>query len=71
MPESALTRDGYIWHLDQDDRLRRFRAEVVLRNEADVIVRSPDHDVTAWRIVKTPLASFLPGIEVAPQTAEN
>ena len=71
VPESALTRDGYIWYLDQDDRLRRFRAEVVLRNEADVIVRSPDHDATAWRIVKTPLASFLPGTEVAPQTSEN
>ena len=65
----AVIADGAHWM--GLSNLLWFRAEVVLRNEADVIARSPDHDVTAWRIVKTPLASFLPGTEVAPQTAEN
>lgn len=71
VPESALTRDGFVWHLDLENRLRRFRAEVILRNETDVILRSVDPEVSEWRIVTTPLASFLPGTEVTPPIAKD
>ncbi|MCG8429411.1 MAG: efflux RND transporter periplasmic adaptor subunit [Chromatiales bacterium] len=70
IPESALTQEGYIWYLDEEDRLQRTSPQVLFRHQERVIVRAPD-GVDVWRVAVTPLVSFLPGQQVHPQLAEN
>lgn len=71
IPESALTQNGFVWHLDRENRLQRFEARLLFRDNGDVVVGVPDvlrtHDVI--RIVSLPMSSFLPGHKVAPVEA--
>lgn len=70
IPESALTRNGYVWYLDAQDQLQKFRAKPLFYNPSTVVIGSPKNQAfESWRIVKTPLASFLPGALVAPVNA--
>ena len=67
IPESAFTREGNIWYVDTDDRLRYFASEVLFFQDHELIVTAPL--VTAeseLRIITTPLASFIAGSEVLP-----
>ncbi len=67
IPEGALTQEGYVWHLDEEDCLKRFAPIVLFRRDARVIIEAPDEPhVASWRIVTTPLASFLPGQRAEP-----
>ena len=70
LPASALTQEGYVWHLDGEDRLRRTEPVVLFRRNDRVIVRAPE-DRDRWRIVITPLVSFLPGQKVQARAAGN
>ncbi len=70
LPESALTQEGYVWHLDAEDRLRRLEPTVLYRRQDRVIVEAPQ-DKQQWRIAVTPLVSFLPGQKVQARIAEN
>ncbi|WP_171169024.1 efflux RND transporter periplasmic adaptor subunit [Ruegeria sp. HKCCA0370] len=65
LPESALTRAGYIWLVDENDHLQRFSPNILFRSEGAVTIQAPDGN-GPWRVAKTPLASFLPGQRVAP-----
>ncbi|NOZ51971.1 MAG: efflux RND transporter periplasmic adaptor subunit [Gammaproteobacteria bacterium] len=77
IPESALTRGGYIWYLDDKDQLRRFSAEVLFHRGNQVIIETPStemltkHHPSQWRIATTPLASFLVGRHVDPITVKE
>jgi len=67
IPESALTRNGFVWYLDHQDKLQKFKARPLFYNQETVVIASPDDlSLQNWRIVRTPLASFLPGALVAP-----
>ncbi len=74
IPESALTRKGYIWYVDDQERLRRFLARVLFHLDDRIVVETPSRDAVgnnypvAWRIATTPLASFLSGALVRPVT---
>lgn len=74
IPESALTRKGYIWYVDDQERLRRFLARVLFHLDDRIVVETPSRDAisdnypVAWRIATTPLASFLAGDLVRPVT---
>lgn len=70
IPASALTQDGYVWHLDADDRLRRIEPTVLFRRHDRVIVRATT-GTDRWRVAITPLVSFLPGQKARAQNAEN
>lgn len=76
LPESALTREGYIWYIDNDSRLRRFLAQVLFRAEDHVVVRTPlqrqaaGQDYDSWRIAINPLTAFLSGNAVKPIVRE-
>ena len=66
IPASALTKDGFIWHVNEDDILQRLEPEVVFRRGDRVIIQLQE-DVEALRVAITPLVSFLPGRKVKPR----
>ncbi len=67
IPEGALTQEGYVWHLDKEDRLQRLTPVVLFRREGRIIIEAPDEPrAPARRIATTPLASFLPGQRAEP-----
>jgi len=70
IPASALTKEGYVWHLDDDNRLQRTTPDVLFRRQDRVIVKSPI-GAQGLRIARTPLVSFLPGQKVEPRFVEE
>lgn len=67
LPESALTRAGFVWLVDKKDHLQRFSPKILFRSEGTVTIIAPD-GTGPWRVARTPLASFLPGQRVTPQS---
>ncbi len=67
LPESALTRAGYIWLVDDEEHLQRLSPNILFRSEGTVTIVAPD-GTGPWRVARTPLASFLPGQRVTPQS---
>ena len=57
IPASALTQEGFVWHVDEANRLQRFTPKVLFRRQGRVVVTTPD-GARKWRIAATPLASF-------------
>jgi len=41
IPETALTRDGYVWYINGKGRLQRFQTEPVFRQGKDIVVLVP------------------------------
>lgn len=70
LPEIVLTRAGYVWLVDRNDQLVRFKPEILFRSDGTIAIARPDLP-GPWRVVKTPLASFLPGQRVAPRLLEG
>jgi RND family efflux transporter MFP subunit len=68
--ESLLTQEGYIWYLDDDDRLQRTMPEVLFRHGDKIVIRAPG-EAEVWRVATTPLASFLPGQQVRTDITEE
>ncbi len=70
IPQSGLTRSGFVWFVDDSDRLRKFAAKVAFYSGDRIVVETPsraslgDDYPAKWRIATTPLASFLPGNRV-------
>ncbi|OOV86079.1 efflux RND transporter periplasmic adaptor subunit [Oceanospirillum linum] len=62
LPASALSREGYIWHV-KDGLLQRFRADTVYSNNDYIMVHSPNAEDTSvpLNIVRYPQSGFLPG----------
>ena len=70
LPESALTRAGYVWLVGDDDHLQRISPNILFRSEGTFTIPAPEGP-GPWRVVRTPLASFLPGQRVMPQSVEG
>ncbi|QDG76240.1 efflux RND transporter periplasmic adaptor subunit [Labrenzia sp. PHM005] len=72
IPESALTQNGFVWFLDDTDRLQRFEARPLFRDNGAVVVRVPDflrkHE--DFRVVSLPMSAYLPGQKVEPVKRE-
>lgn len=60
IPASALTQEGHVWHLDDENRLRRITPHVLFHHRDRIVIETPGAAET-WRIATTPLISFLPG----------
>lgn len=62
LPASALSRDGYIWYVE-NGLLQRFRANTVYSNQDYILVRIPNKvdSTIALDIVRYPQSGFLPG----------
>lgn len=66
VPLSAMTRDGYVWTLDNKDRLRKESVVLIEQGEHRLHVRFQQNSETARRVVRYPLLSMLPGQQVTP-----
>lgn len=69
IPESALTRQGKIWRIDDDNRLIPVAVEVLMFDQKKVVVRPVENssNLKKWRLAIYPMAYFLNGLEVIPE----
>ena len=70
IPDTALTRTGHVWFVDQNDQLMRLAPDIHFRLNDQIVIAAPlgGH---RQRVAITPLASFLPGQRVAPHRQED
>ena len=70
LPETALTRAGYVWLVDADNLLVRTQPDILFRSDGTITIALPGLP-GPWRVARTPQASFLPGQRVSPQLVEG
>lgn len=70
LPETALTRSGHVWIVDDNDLLQRIEPEIVFRTGGTFTIPAPLESVPI-KVAVAPLGSFLPGLRVAPHVAER
>ena len=70
IPDTALTRTGHVWFVDQNDQLIRFTPDILFRLSDQIVITAPESD-HKQRVAITPLASFLPGQRVTPHSLED
>ncbi|MCW8876241.1 MAG: efflux RND transporter periplasmic adaptor subunit [Kangiellaceae bacterium] len=82
VPQSALTREGFIWLIDKNNQLQRWRAQVMFSEDNWSYIRLPEvasliennnrnnkSDTSLyWQVVVTPQESFLPGAATTPES---
>lgn len=77
VPQSAITRDGFIWLIDNQHLLQRSRAEVLFTQADWSFISTPkiatikQDESNYWRIVLTPLSSYLPGTRVQAEIIKD
>jgi multidrug efflux system membrane fusion protein len=70
IPDTALTRTGHVWFVDQNDQLMRFTPDILFRLTDQIVIAAPEGGQRR-RVAITPLASFLPGLRVAQHSMED
>ena len=77
VPQGAITRDGYVWLIDQEQLLQRWRAIIHFSEEDWSFISLPKiaaisdaENIKFWQLVVTPLASYLPGSKAQPEIIE-
>jgi RND family efflux transporter MFP subunit len=72
IPESALTQNGFVWFVDDQERLQRFETTALFRNRGLVVVRPPYQLLLAGsvRVVSLPMSAYLPGQQVSVVVSE-
>lgn len=68
LPLSALTRDGFVWTLDNQDRLQKEWVTLVGQQQDQVFVRFDKQSEQSRRVVVYPLISMLVGTQMAPHS---
>lgn len=68
LPLSALTRDGFVWTLDNQDRLQKEWVTLVGQQQDQVFVRFNKQSEQSRRVVVYPLISMLVGKQMAPHS---
>ncbi|MCV6608044.1 MAG: hypothetical protein OIF32_07530, partial [Campylobacterales bacterium] len=73
IPESAYTREGKIWYVDEENRLGNFQGEVLFFMGKDLIIKNPVFNKTSKKIniAVNPLSSFITGKTVTPQIRKS
>ncbi|WDE13066.1 efflux RND transporter periplasmic adaptor subunit [Thalassomonas haliotis] len=74
VPQSAITRDGYLWLVDKNNRLQRIRANQVFTKDGFNFIHTPDSRFATkqlkgqvlYQVAVMPLLSFLPGTHINP-----
>ncbi|MCW4444457.1 efflux RND transporter periplasmic adaptor subunit [Vibrio splendidus] len=66
VPLSAMTRDGYVWTLDNNDRLRKESVSLIGQGSQELDIRFNQQSEQVRRVVQYPLSSMLIGKQVAP-----
>ncbi|WCE30764.1 efflux RND transporter periplasmic adaptor subunit [Vibrio sp. SCSIO 43137] len=70
LPLSALTRDGYVWTIDSQDKLQKEWVTLTGQSANQVFVRFEKQSDKSRQVVVYPLLSMLPGKQIAPQPAK-
>jgi len=71
VPEAALTKQGYVWFVDADNRLRPQWTEPVFYGEGVVYIRTPEALEPPFRVAISPNSSFTRGLAVQPRADEG
>jgi len=72
VPASAITADNFLWYVDGDDQLVRLPVRPVLRwGDRVALTAETFARLLIVRVVVNPLASFLPGTTVSPQSLQQ
>ncbi|MFA0054998.1 efflux RND transporter periplasmic adaptor subunit [Vibrio echinoideorum] len=66
VPLSAMTRDGYVWTLDNNDRLRKESVSLIGQGNQVLDIRFNQQSEQVRRVVQYPLSSMLIGKQVKP-----
>ncbi|PMH03526.1 efflux RND transporter periplasmic adaptor subunit [Vibrio lentus] len=66
VPLSAMTRDGYVWTLDSNDRLRKESVSLIGQGNQVLDIRFNQQSEQVRRVVQYPLSSMLTGKQVEP-----
>ncbi|MEZ9884649.1 efflux RND transporter periplasmic adaptor subunit [Vibrio splendidus] len=66
VPLSAMTRDGYVWTLDSNDRLRKESVSLIGQGNRVLDIRFNQQSEQVRRVVQYPLSSMLIGKQVEP-----
>ncbi|MEZ9764027.1 efflux RND transporter periplasmic adaptor subunit [Vibrio splendidus] len=66
VPLSAMTRDGYVWTLDNNDRLRKESVSLIGQGNQVLDIRFNQQSEQVRRVVQYPLSSMLIGKQVEP-----
>ncbi|MDH5938856.1 efflux RND transporter periplasmic adaptor subunit [Vibrio splendidus] len=66
VPLSAMTRDGYLWTLDSNDRLRKESVSLIGQGNQVLDIRFNQQSEQVRRVVQYPLSSMLIGKQVEP-----
>ncbi|MEZ9998450.1 efflux RND transporter periplasmic adaptor subunit [Vibrio lentus] len=66
VPLSAMTRDGYVWTLDNNDRLRKESISLIGQGNQVLDIRFNQQSEQVRRVVQYPLSSMLIGKQVEP-----
>ncbi|PTP79687.1 efflux RND transporter periplasmic adaptor subunit [Vibrio splendidus] len=71
VPLSAMTRDGYVWTLDSNDRLRKESVSLIGQGNQVLDIRFNQQSEQARRVVQYPLSSMLIGKQVEPNVYQD
>ncbi|WNO09032.1 efflux RND transporter periplasmic adaptor subunit [Teredinibacter sp. KSP-S5-2] len=71
IPEGSIGRDGYAWFINRQNILQRYAVDILFYDDAWAVISTPHiakplQENDEWRVVVTPLAYFLPGLQVNP-----
>ncbi|KZN58750.1 hypothetical protein N473_04765 [Pseudoalteromonas luteoviolacea CPMOR-1] len=65
VPQSAVTRDGYVWTLSENNTLQKEAVEVLSHNEEHVHIRFNTETLNTKQVVVYPLLSMIAGTQVS------
>lgn len=71
IPQSAITLDGFVWFVDDNNKLQRFKSLVQFSKNKTVFIKQPKLKSNSYSIVTSPLSSFFPDMEVSPKHVSN
>ncbi|UZJ38742.1 efflux RND transporter periplasmic adaptor subunit [Prosthecochloris sp. SCSIO W1103] len=66
IPEASLTKEGFVWFVDKDNRLQARKPEPVFYGQGEIYVSVPKNMEGPLRVVVSPNSSFVSGLAVRP-----
>lgn len=64
--EASLTKEGFVWFVDKDNRLQARKPEPVFYGQGEIYVSVPKNMEGPLRVVVSPNSSFVSGLAVRP-----
>jgi len=71
IPQSAYTRDGIVWYVDEENKLQNFQGEILFYMDKWLIVKKPNLASNSFKIALNPLSSFIESKLVEPKILKS